>query len=122
MIDVITLKYDKDSNTQVVKHGQIENTLDGLRDIVGGWIEMPSISQKLSDNKISVIINEEGKLIDGLHPSMIATEIQDIIFGNVVFAGLSRSGDTISLTDNQIEIVEKLLCESSNLCSTARTS
>ena len=49
---------------------EIENTLEELQAIVGGYIEIPFLSRVFADNGIDVIINEEGKLIEGMKPEI----------------------------------------------------
>ena len=53
-----------------LKEKEINNTLEELQKIVGGYIEIPFISKVFRDNIIDVIINEEGKYIEGLEPSI----------------------------------------------------
>lgn len=80
-----------------------------LQDLVGGLIEIPFISEKLMENNIDIIINEEGKLL-GLTPQiaiMNRGKIVDIICGPVVFIGAEReTGNSVSLTYEQIELLQ----------------
>lgn len=87
---------------------------EALRNIVGGYIEMPYISEELNNNGISIIINEEGKLIDGMQKeiaviSKSTNEVVDIVFGNCVFTGFNEHGETISITKEQIDKVIEIL-------------
>jgi hypothetical protein len=93
-----------------LKEQEIGNGLEHLQKIVGGYIEIPFLSQKFLDNGIDVIINEEGKLIDGLKAEIaIVNEKQgnilDIVYGNCIFASHDDEGETIGLNDEQIQIV-----------------
>jgi hypothetical protein len=97
-----------------LKEQEIENGLEHLQKIVGGYIEIPFLSQKFLDNGIDVIINEEGKLIDGLKAEIaIVNEKQgnilDIVYGNCIFASHDDEGETIGLNDEQIQIVTEEL-------------
>ena len=97
------------SNGQL-KEQEINNTLEELQNIVGGYIEFPFISKVFRDNVIDVIINEEGKYIEGLKPEIAVVDGQtkqvlDVVFGNCVFASHDVEGNTIALNDNQIKIV-----------------
>lgn len=92
---------------------EINNTLKDLQEIVGGYIEIPFISKKFYEHEIDIIINEEGKLI-GLKPEIAVlkestTETLDIIMGNCIFASHDNEGNTIGLTEKQIEIVTEEL-------------
>lgn len=91
----------------------ITNDLDTLKEIVGGWIETPMISEKLHDNAIIPIVNEEGKFIDGLKPEIAVCRrdglILDVVFGNVIFAGFDGSDDFTDLTEKQIKIIKNEL-------------
>lgn len=92
------------------KEQEIKNTLEELQSIVGGYIEFPFISKVLTDNVIDVIINEEGKYIEGLKAEIAVVDgktkqVLDVIFGNCVFASHDEEGNTIELNDKQTKIV-----------------
>lgn len=99
----------------VLKNGklqekEIKNSLEELQSIVGGYIEFPFLGNKFRDNTIDVIINEEGKLIEGLKPEIAMVDgetksILDVVYGNCVFASHDEEGNTIGLNDEQIRIV-----------------
>lgn len=94
---------------------EITNELEDLQKIVGGYIEIPYLSKVFNENEIDIIINEEGKFIDGLSPEIAVisgeTEaILDIVYGNCIFASHDTEGNTIELNEKQIEIIEKELC------------
>ena len=91
---------------------EIETGLDALQNEVQGYIEIPFLSEKLHDNLIDMIINEEGKFIDGLKVEIAVVhqgKIVDLVFGNVVFASFDMEGNTIGLTEEQIEFVKQEL-------------
>lgn len=97
-----------------LKTQDIGTELEDLQKIVGGYIEIPFISKVFNDNGIDTIINEEGKLIEGLKPEIaIVNEKQgnilDIVYGNCIFASHDEEGNTIALTEEQIEIVNNEL-------------
>lgn len=99
----------------VLKNGklqekEIKNSLEELQSIVGGYIEFPFLGNKFRDNTIDVIINEEGKFIEGLKPEIAMVDgetksILDIVYGNCIFASHDEEGNTIGLNDKQIRIV-----------------
>lgn len=95
---------------------EIDNTLEELQKIVGGYIEIPLISKVLKQHNIDTIINEEGKYIDGLQPQIAVIDsnnrILDVIYGSCIFASHDIEGNTISLNDEQIKVVmEELKAE-----------
>lgn len=97
-----------------LKNQEIGNELADLQKIVGGYIEIPFLSQKLLDNGIDVIINEEGKLIECLKAEIaIVSEkrgnILDIVYGNCIFASHDEAGETIGLTEKQMQVVSEEL-------------
>lgn len=98
-------------NDLELKEKEIDNSLKALQNEVGGYIEIPSFSRKLSENNIDMIINEEGK-INRLQPQLAIyqdNKIVDVICGNIIFASANEDGKTIGLTDEQIEIVKEVL-------------
>lgn len=97
-----------------LKEREINNTLEELQKIVGGYIEIPFLSPVFNENKINVIINEEGKFIEGLEPeiAIIKKEVNvilDIVYGNCIFASHDREGNTIGLNEEQKNIVKDKL-------------
>ena len=57
---------------------EIGNNLEDLQNIVGGYIEIPFLSQKFLEHDIDIIINEEGKFIDELTPEILNELIEKI--------------------------------------------
>lgn len=93
---------------------EINNTLEDLQKIVGGYIEIPFLSQKFLEHEIDIIINEEGKFIEGMTPEIAVMKkgtktILDLVYGNCIFASHDTEGNTVSLNDKQMEIVMKEL-------------
>ena len=98
-------------NDLELKEKEIDNSLKALQNEVGGYIEIPCFSRKLNENNIDMIINEEGK-VNRLQPQLAIyqdNKIVDVICGNIIFASANEDGDTIGLTDEQIEIVKEVL-------------
>lgn len=99
----------------VLSNGQLEekeinNTLEELQKIVGGYIEFPFLGNRFKDNVVDTIINEEGKFIEGLRPEIALIDsntkkILDIVYGNCIFASHDNEGNTIGLNDKQIKVV-----------------
>jgi hypothetical protein len=93
---------------------EINNTLEDLQKIVGGYIEIPFLSQKFLEHEIDIIINEEGKFIEGMTPEIAVVKeetgtILDLIMGNCVFTSHDVEGETVELNEEQKKIVEKEL-------------
>ena len=92
------------------KEKEIDNTLEALQEIVGGYIEVPFLSKEFYNNGIDVIVNEEGKFIKGLKPEIMIVdsktkEIIEVVYGSCIFASHNENGDTIGLNDKQIKLV-----------------
>lgn len=97
------------SNGQL-EEKEIENTLEELQKIVGGYIEIPFLGGIFNKHKINPIINEEGKFIEGLRPEIALIDsntkkILDVVYGNCIFASHDAEGNTIALNDKQIKVV-----------------
>lgn len=89
---------------------EISNELEDLQKIVGGFIEIPFLSEVFNDNEIDVIINEEGKFIDGMKPEIAViygetNRLLDIVYGNCIFASHDDEGNTVGLNEEQKKIV-----------------
>lgn len=92
----------------------IENKLEELQKIVGGYIEIPFLSEVFNKNEIDVIINDEGKFIEGLKPEIAVVyketnRVLDVVFGNCIFASHNDEGETVGLTEEQKKIVAEEL-------------
>lgn len=97
-----------------LRETEIGNELEDLQKIVGGYIEIPFLGDKFRDNNIDVIINEEGKLIEGMTAEIAIVDekqgrILDVVYGNCIFASHDEAGETIGLTEEQIEFVKEEL-------------
>ena len=93
-----------------LKTQEIGTELEDLQKIVGGYIEIPFLSELFYAKDIDMIINEEGKLIEGLKPEIAIVEkeqgkILDIVYGNCIFASHDEEGNTIALDEEQVQIV-----------------
>lgn len=98
----------------VLEEKEIGNELEDLQKIVGGYIEIPFLSKVFFENEIDMIINEEGKFIEGLKPEIAivgkkTNALLDIVYGNCIFASHDVSGETIGLNEEQIGIIKEEL-------------
>lgn len=89
---------------------EITNELEDLQKIVGGYIEVPFLSERLTKHGVDVIINEEGKFIDGLRPEIAVVDhrtnkVLDVVFGNCIFASHDEEGETVALNEEQYNVV-----------------
>ncbi len=87
-----------------LKEVQIEPKLSTYQEIVGGYIDCFRITDKLG-----FYVNDEGKLID-LDPSFLLVsdkKIVEIASGNAVFTKIDGKGDSISLTDEDIDLIKE---------------
>lgn len=103
-MEVLTL-----SNGKLVAK-EINNELEELQKIVGGYIEIPFLSEVFNNNEIDVIINDEGKFIDGLKPEIAVIyeetgRVLDVVYGNCIFASHDDEGNTTALTEEQKKII-----------------
>ena len=88
-----------------------EISLKVLQGKVGGWVQAVDLKPNLT-----LWCNEEGKM-NGLAVNYFATELwesvygaTDIIVGDVVLTGgADDEGETLGLTDNQIEALKALM-------------
>ena len=81
---------------------EIEDDLKSMQAIVGGYIEIVTISH---DPGILMICNETGKL-DGLEINF--PMMSDVIVGTVFFVRDNDEGDTVGLEDGDVEIVQRI--------------
>lgn len=89
---------------------EINGELEELQQIVGGYIEIPFLSEVFNNNGIDVIINDEGKFIEDCKPSIAiidgeTKQILDVVHGNCIFASHNEEGETTGLTKEQMKVV-----------------
>lgn len=97
-----------------LKEKDINDTLDTFQELVGGYIEMPLLSKTFKQYDIDVVINDEGKFIEGLRPEIAVVgkgtnAVLDVVYGNCIFVSHDNVGNTIGLTNEQIKVVIKEL-------------
>lgn len=82
-----------------------------LQDGVDGLFERIPITE-LDKRNIDLWCNEEGKFREDLKPTMVlmlkGTYKYDVLVGNILFTKTDGEGETISLTDDDIEFINKL--------------
>lgn len=81
-----------------------------IQKIVEGTFDIPFLSEKLSENNIDCFINDEGKFLDVGISAVIVDEkrnIIDYIKGNMLLIGHNEEGETIGLTDKQLDYIKK---------------
>lgn len=106
-----------ETNTREPVIKDIGDKLKDLQREVGGSIQIVYASEEMNNMNIDLFVNEEGKLI-GLPVSGYITsnnEILDLLVGNLLFTGHDDEGNTISLTDEQVEYVENLCKDSDDI-------
>ena len=81
---------------------EIDNTLDALQGLVGGYIETTSLLGLLKHG-IIMVCNETG-LLDQLDVN--ENTLPFFFVGNVFFTAYDE-GDFVSLTDDQIRVIDK---------------
>jgi uncharacterized protein DUF3846 len=82
----------------------IDNSLEAMQAIVGGYIENVRIASTQKGAMVSLIVNEEGKLI-GLPVNRVIRGRggQDILVGTFFVTASNGEGDQISLTDQECD-------------------
>lgn len=101
LIRVMVLKAGVDEGRIVEK---FPNTLEALQEAVGGYIEAVRVT-----SSIIIWVNEDGKtkgLNHNFHLSLNGF-IEDWVVGDVVITGSNEGGDNVSLTDEEIDEIQK---------------
>lgn len=91
---------------KAIKIKIINNELEELQKLVGGYIEIVRPLQ----SEIVAILNDMGK-IEGLEPNFYAFNKKDVLVGTVVFSKGSHKGDLKSLSSEDVFQIEKYLLE-----------
>ncbi|PFB17058.1 hypothetical protein CN399_08865 [Bacillus cereus] len=82
-----------------------EHTLDTVQQFVGGMIQPIRVN-----SSVTLWMNEEGKM-QQLEPNFNLLNKEgvpvDTVVGNVIIAGTNSEGDDVSLTDEEIELLQE---------------
>ncbi len=82
-----------------------EHSLDTVQQFLGGYLQAIRIN-----NSVTMWMNEEGKM-QQLPPNFLFVNKEgtplDTIVGNVLIAGTNSEGDDVSLTDEEIEMLQE---------------
>lgn len=86
---------------------------DELRKAIGGYIEHITFNRRLDEANIDVWCNEEGKLI-GLELECLIVDsnskkIIETIAGPLVFTSRDNYGNSLALSERQIEIIKEVI-------------
>jgi hypothetical protein len=105
---VIILKADG-GNQLDVKEIVTDDSYKMLSDAVGGYIEALTLGVVEGERRVTVWLNEEGKL-NNLPPNFALVEgenIYDIVMGDIIITSTDDEGETVGLTDKEIEFVRE---------------
>ena len=103
MLENKAMIYSEDYGLHATKYADSSSFIHNM---VGGYIEL--VPNTYFDKKgIDVWCNEEGKFMN-LKPCVALAhqgKIFDIVVGNIVFTRCNDEGETVSLTDEDIEYI-----------------
>lgn len=90
---------------------EISDDVRTIQDFCQGLIDITGLPK---DENIQVICNDSF-LCNGMEPNIVIPEWEEVLCGPLIFMGLDpETGDTLSLTDKQIEQTVKY-CKRNNL-------
>jgi len=87
---------------------EIESSLDSMQALVGGNVDCVPVPG-LTEHGIDLWINDEGKFT--CKPNFAIFDGRDVVFGPVFCASVDEEGETIGLTDEQVDIATRFLTE-----------
>ena len=85
---------------------EMDNSLEAMQEIVGGWIESVGLERVKRGARISLIMNEEGKMA-GLPFNRKINDL-GILVGTIFITKHNSKGDTVSLSDEECKKYIKL--------------
>lgn len=104
----------KISDVYHCKSKEIEGDLRSLQDEVGGLITLAPHFDELTEMGIDIYADDEGLLKENPKVTMLILDdkkqnVESVLVGNLVLVGHDREGNTISLTDEQIDYIRNHL-------------
>lgn len=114
---LLVLKRDSRDDAKVemkeVECKELNVSLATMQREIDGFVELANFDRELKDAKIDMFCDEEGKLKESCMPELAIIDkdggLQDIIAGNIVFAGESPHGETIGLSEQQLRVLREKL-------------
>lgn len=109
-----TIDLEKELGRNLEKNAKDQGIvdLDATYELIGcSMVEPCYYMEELIENKIDMIVDEEGKLSHKEFNVVIADKkgkIIDIIVGNILFVGVDEDGDWVELTDEQIKVIDDM--------------
>lgn len=100
-IKIVVKNVGKQPETKIINYN-----LDEFHKIVGGCFDTVALPE--AEGRIYLVCNDIGKLIN-LPVNYYDGLMRDFIVGNVFFMAVDNEGETISLTEEQIEFVNNYL-------------
>lgn len=94
---------------------EVKGDLGSLQKEVGGYIITANYWKELREQAIDIYANDEGWFTDNATITLIVTDKQNkykvlgVLVGNLIFASYDDKGNTIGLTDEQINFIMKHL-------------
>lgn len=91
-----------------------------MQKFVEGYIERLALPLIVDGQEYDVFLNEEGKFIEGLRPSIIISrngKIADIVMGNYFISKSNKMGETVSLSDEEITKITKYIQDNTVVAS-----
>ena len=111
-LETIDLEKELGRNFEKNAENQGIVDLDATYELIGcSMVEPCYYMEELIENKIDMIVDEEGKLSHKEFNVVIADKkgkIIDIIVGNILFVGVDEDGDWVELTDEQIKVIDDM--------------
>lgn len=100
----------KISDVYHCKSKEITGDLRSLQEEVGGLITLAPHFDDLTEMGIDIYADDEGLLKENPKVTMLVLDdkkqnVEDVLVGNLILAGHDGEGNTISLTDEQIDYI-----------------
>ena len=83
-----------------------------MRTFVNGPIELLAIPIVIDDNSYDIFLNEEGKLIGGLLPSIVLLnddKVYDIVVGNFFVSKSNYEGESVDMSNDEINKIKEFI-------------
>lgn len=111
-LETIDLEKDLGRNFEKNAENQGIVDLDATYELIDcSMVETCYYMEELVENKIDMIVDEEGKLSHKKINVVVSNKkgaIIDIIVGNILFVGVDEDGNWVELTDEQIKVVDDM--------------
>ena len=102
---------------EVTVHPEADLSLKGLQKVVNGHVQIITLQRNITTGRAVIMwLNEDGRRTEKKNVALVHTynnpesvQVLDVVRGDVIITSSNADGDTIGLTDEEVEFVKSII-------------